>query len=103
MPASLNVQSFMADDNGVSMSLTVKDKKEAAKLIQQFRSFDVISTVSVSALTDTGAIMAGEALEQEPMVSFSIALTYKGQDEANADMTAQEAAEAAVEQQSTEE
>ncbi len=103
MPASLNVQSFMADDNGVSMSLTVKDKKEAAKLIQQFRSFDVISTVSVSALTDTGAVMAGEALEQEPMVSFSIALTYKGQDEANADMTAQEAAEAAVEQQSTEE
>lgn len=92
MPNSLNVQSFTAGNDGVSMSLTVKDKKEASKLIQQLRSFDSIASVSVSGMTDSGAVMVGEAMEQEGNVSFSVTLTYKGADEMAAELMAQEAA-----------
>lgn len=78
MPSSLNVQSFSADLNGVSMSVSVADKKDAAKLIQQFRSFESIGAVEVTSLTDTGAVMDGEVLEQEPKVSFVVTAVYKG-------------------------
>ncbi len=94
MPASLNVQSFTAGKEGVNMSLTVKDKEEAAKLIQQLRTFDTISTVSVSGISDSGAVMKGEPMEQEGMVSFSVALTYKGASELAAEQLAKEAAAA---------
>lgn len=78
MPASLNVQTFSADLAGVSMSVTVKDKKEAAKLIQQFRSFESVGDVTVSSISDSGAVMNGEPLEEEPKVSFSVTVSYKG-------------------------
>lgn len=81
MPSSLNVQSFVADSEGVSMSLTVEDKKSAAKLIGQFRTFESISEVTVSGISDTGAVMKGEPMEQEGKVAFSISVTYKGADE----------------------
>lgn len=87
MPSSLNVQSFSAGPEGVSMSLTVRDKKEAAKLISQFKTFDTLSSVAVSGISDSGAVMEGEPLEEEGRVSFSITLTYKGEDEAAAGQT----------------
>jgi len=80
MPSSLNVQSFAADLEGVTISLTVSDKSEAAKLIQQFRSFESVGSVAVSSITDSGAVMEGEPLEEEPKVSFSITVSYKGND-----------------------
>lgn len=80
MPSSLNVQSFASDAEGVTMSLTVKDKSEAAKLIQQFRSFESVGAIAVSSIADSGAVMAGEVLEEEPQVSFSITVSYKGND-----------------------
>lgn len=92
MPASLNVQSFTAGKEGVNMSLTVEDKQEAAKLIQQLRSFETISTISVSGISDSGAVMKGEPVEQEGKVSFSVALTYKGESELAAEQLAKEAA-----------
>lgn len=78
MPSSLNVQSFSADLNGVSLAVTVEDKKAAAKLIQQFRTFESVAGVEVNSMTDTGAVMDGEVLEEEPKVSFSITVMYKG-------------------------
>lgn len=81
MPSSLNVQSFIADTESVTLALTVADKKEAAKLIQQFRTFDSISDVAVSGISDTGAVMEGEPIEQEGKVTFSITVTYKGAEE----------------------
>lgn len=96
MPSSLNVQSFITSTDGVTMALTVADKKEAAKLIQQFRTFDSISEVAVSGISDTGAVMEGEPIEQEGKVTFSITLTYKGADELAAEQMAEQAAEEAV-------
>ena len=78
MPASLNVQAFNADLNGVSLSVTVADKKEAAKLIQEFRTFESVAGVEVASMTDSGAVMDGEVQEEEPKVSFTIQVLYKG-------------------------
>lgn len=102
MPSSLNVQSFTASREGVNMSLTVKDKREASKLIQQLRSFESISDVAVSGISDTGAVMEGEPMEQEGKVSFSVSLTYKGADELAIEQMAQEAAAAAEAAEETE-
>lgn len=78
MPASLNVLAFNADLNGVSLSVTTADKKDAAKLVQQFRTFESVAGVEVTSMTDTGAVMDGEVLEEEPKVSFVITVAYKG-------------------------
>lgn len=78
MPASLSVQAFNADLNGVSMSVTVADKKEAARLVQEFRTFESVSGVEVTDMADKGAVMDGEVLEEEPKVSFNVRVTYKG-------------------------
>ena len=80
MPSGIQVQSFTADSEGVTMSLTVGDKSEAAKLIQQFRSFESVGEIAVSSIADSGAVMEGEPLEQEPQVSFTITVSYKGKD-----------------------
>ena len=78
MPASLNVLAFNADINGVSLSVTVADKKEAAKLVQEFRTFESVDGVEVTSMTDSGAVMDGEVLEEEPKVSFTVQVQYKG-------------------------
>lgn len=78
MPTSLNVQAFNADLNGVSLSVTVADKKEAAKLVQQFRTFESVAGVEVTGMTDSGAVMDGEVQEEEPKVSFTVQVLYKG-------------------------
>lgn len=88
MPASLNVQSFNATLEGVTITLTVENKDDAAWLIQQFRTFDTVETVAVSSITDTGAIMDGQVVSDEPVVSMTIVITYRAGD-------AQEAIDAA--------
>ena len=84
MPSSLNVQSFAANQDGVTMAATVSDKQEAARMIQQFRTFDSVAAVEVLSLADSGAVMDGEVLEEEPKVSFSITIMYKGIGQDNA-------------------
>lgn len=93
MPSSLNVQSFTSDQTTVSMSLTVKDKREASRLIQQLRTFESISNVAVSGISDTGAVMTGEPVEQEGMVTFSVTLTYKTVEQPAEEPAGQAAAE----------
>ena len=80
MPSSLNVQSFNADLNGVTMTLTVENKDDAAKLIQQLRTFESIGDVMVATINDTGALLDGEVLESEPHVQFTVEAAYKGEE-----------------------
>lgn len=96
MPASLNVQSFNADLEGVTMSLTVENKDDAAWLVQQFRTFETVDSVGTSGITDTGALMNGQVVSEEPMVSFTVTVTYKGS-EAQAAIEAANAAAAQAE------
>ena len=63
-------------------------------MIQQLRTFDSISTISVSGISDSGAVMRGEPMEQEGKVSFSVSMTYKGAEEQAAEQLAKEAAAA---------
>ena len=58
--------------------MTVADKKEAAKLIQEFRTFESVAGVEVTSMNDSGAVMDGEVQEEEPKVSFTIQVLYKG-------------------------
>lgn len=78
MPSSLNVQTFIADKEGVTMTLAVKDKKDAAKLIQQFRTFESVANIACSGITDSGAVMSGEQIDAIPMVTFAVEVIYKG-------------------------
>ncbi len=94
MPSSLNVQSLIGNNESVTLTLTVADKKEAAKLIEQFRTFRIVSSVSVSGISDTGAVMEGEPIAEEGKVSFTITIIYKGADELEAERLAEEAAAA---------
>lgn len=87
MPSTINVQSFVANTEGVNMSLTVADKKDAAKLIQQFRTFESVGELSVSGISDSGAVMPGEPVNEEGKVSFSVSITYKGAEPAEASDT----------------
>ena len=87
MPSTINVQSFVANTEGVTMSLTVADKKDVAKLIQQFRTFESVGELSVSGISDSGAVMPGEPISEEGKVSFSVSITYKGAEPAEASDT----------------
>ncbi len=87
MPQTLNVQSFTANKEGVTMSLTVADKKDAAKLIQQFTTFESVGEIAVSGISDSGAVMPGEPVNEEGKVSFSVSITYKGSEPAEASDT----------------
>lgn len=78
MPSSVQVQTFSANLETVTMNLSVEDKDEAAKVIQQLRGFDTVSSVATSGIRDTGAVMEGEPIEEEPRVSFSVEVTYWG-------------------------
>lgn len=107
MPKSLNVQSFNADLEGVTISLSVENKDDAAWLIQQFNTFETVETVGCSTITDTGALMPGQVVNDEPRVTMTVAVVYKGSDAqaaieaANAAAT-QAAAEAAAAAQTAE-
>ena len=96
MPSSLNVQSFNATLEGVTITLTVENKDDAAWLIQQFRTFETVETVGVSSITDTGAMMDGQVVTEEPVVSLTVAITYRATDAQAAIDAANEAAAAAA-------
>lgn len=78
MPSSLAVVSFTSNESGVNISLSVERKDEAAKLIQQFRSFQSINVTRVSEITDSGAVLMGGIEPEQPRVSFNVSMSYKG-------------------------
>ncbi len=53
MPSSIKVNSFTSNRTGFTIGLSVNNKKEAAKVITQFRTFNSVADVTVSAIADT--------------------------------------------------
>lgn len=95
MPANLYVSSFIADREKVTVSVTAPTKEEAADAIIQFRTFESLSEVTVSGITDSGTGGGG--------VTFTMVGTYKQNETENkaAEPPAQEGAEAAEEERLT--
>lgn len=71
MPSSIKVNSFTSNRTGFTIGLSVNNKKEAAKVITQFRSFNSVQDVTVSAIADT----KNEGGVRE--VSFTLEGVYK--------------------------
>ena len=89
MPSNLVVQSFVSSEEGVTMSVTVNSKEEAAKLISQFRTFVSVGNVEVNSIT----IETNEL--GEDICSFSVSITYSGLH--NGDIVEEETAETEAE------
>lgn len=53
MPSSIKVTSFTSNRTGFTIGLSVNNKKEAAKVITQFRTFNSVEDITVSAIADT--------------------------------------------------
>lgn len=53
MPTSIKITSFSSSRTGFSITVSVNNKKEAAKVINQFRTFNSVADVTASALADT--------------------------------------------------
>ena len=70
MPKEIIVMSMAGSDTDISMQIEVASKEAAAKVIQQFRDFD-----TVASLSSTG-IQSSYDDEGNETVSFSISITY---------------------------
>ncbi|MBQ4531090.1 MAG: pilus assembly protein PilM [Lachnospiraceae bacterium] len=53
MPTSIKITSFNSTRTGFSITVSVNNKKEAAKVINQFRTFNSVADVTTSAVADT--------------------------------------------------
>lgn len=78
MPANMRVTAFTSNATAVSMNIVVTTKEEMANAVQQFRTFDSLSDVSVSGAQD----VIGE--DGTRTVYFSVIGTYKTVEELNA-------------------
>jgi type IV pilus assembly protein PilM len=89
MPDSFVAVSFNATEDGVNMGVTVDSLTEAARVIQQLRTFETISEISSSGFSKTesnsgevvdedGNVVASdeEDEESEETVTFTLSLTY---------------------------
>lgn len=71
MPTSFAVHTFTADTAGVTLDVSVENKAAAAKVISEFRSFEMVSGADVT------AVMEQESEIGETQVTFSIVITFK--------------------------
>lgn len=53
MPSSIKITSFTSNRTGFNIGISVNNKKAAAKVITQFRTFNSVEDVTVSAIADT--------------------------------------------------
>lgn len=53
MPSDIIVRSITSDDSALSIEIQVATKKEAAKILQELKDFEIFASVSTSGLTDT--------------------------------------------------
>lgn len=79
MPRDAMVTSFIADKEKVTISMTARDKEEAADMIMQMRTFESLSDVSVSGITDSSSEVTASGGGN---VTFTIVGTYKIAEEA---------------------
>ena len=75
MPSSIKVTSFTSNREGFTLGVSVNNKKEAAKVITQFRTFNSVSDVVVSAIVDS----KNEAGVRE--VNFTLQGRYKDKEQ----------------------
>lgn len=97
MPSSIKVTSFTSNRTGFTIGLSVNNKKEAAKVITQFRTFNSVADVTVSAIADT----KNDAGVRE--VSFTLEGVYKEKEQMEFDAIESEQAEDASAETSIEE
>ncbi|MDE6313697.1 MAG: pilus assembly protein PilM [Lachnospiraceae bacterium] len=71
MPSATKITAFTSNRDGFTIGFTVNNKKEAAKIVSQFRTFNSVADVEVTALADTKA----ESGVRE--VTFTLQGTYK--------------------------
>lgn len=75
MPAATKLTAFTSNREGFTIGFSVNNKKEAAKVISQFRTFNSVADVEVSALADT----KNDAGVRE--VTFTMTGTYKDKEQ----------------------
>jgi type IV pilus assembly protein PilM len=68
MPSGILVMSMSCSREGVSMSVTVPTKTDAARVLVQFRNFESIQNITVSSVSESGG--------NDPRVSFSLVCEY---------------------------
>lgn len=71
LPNNATVISLTSDLEGVTMNITVKTKKEAAKVIEQLKTFDAFQDVKTSAIAEE------EDEDGNKTVNFIVTSTYK--------------------------
>lgn len=86
MPSNMTITSFTSSGDVVSMNVDVTTKQEMANMVQQLRTFNSLSDVSVSGAQD---VISEDGIRK---VSFSVVGTYK----TIAELEAEAAAEAAA-------
>lgn len=87
MPSSIKVTSFTSNRTGFTIGLSVNNKKEAAKVITQFRTYNSVADVTVSAIADT----KNDAGVRE--VAFTLEGVYKEKEQMEFDAIESEQAE----------
>lgn len=85
MPSSIKITSFSSNRTGFTIGVNVNNKKEAAKVISQFRTFNSVVDVVVTSIVDT----KNEAGVRE--VTFTLDGTYKEKEQMEFDAIESEA------------
>ncbi|MGN0164971.1 MAG: pilus assembly protein PilM [Lachnospiraceae bacterium] len=89
MPSTFLANAFSVSSTGVTMGVTVQSKDEAAKVIEQLRTFKSVSVIGVSGFTETVEGEYEEVIDDEgnatqvliegseyTLVNFTVTLTY---------------------------
>lgn len=71
MPEKIVISSMSGNEGGLSMQVEVNSKEAAAKVIQQFRSFDSVERVTV-----TGINSSVDEETKAEVVTFNVSITY---------------------------
>ena len=95
MPSSIRVTSFVSNRTGFTLGISVKNKKEAAKVITQFRTFNSVADVVVTSVVDT----KNEAGVRE--VTFTLDGTYKDKEQMEFDAIEGEISDAVTDTEDT--
>ena len=83
MPSDVLFSEFLSNDTTCTMTMTVSNKNDAAKVIDTLRSFDSLSSVMVSSLTekqieaDEEGAEPEEELEEGELQVYETAIEYQ--------------------------
>lgn len=73
MPTDFKASTFSVSANGVVIGVEVSSKDEAAKVIEQLRTFKSIASISTGSFTET----VDEKDPEKKIVTFSVSIAYK--------------------------